>query len=188
LTYPNSTLARCARPIVLAYGFSEGKVCGQKMVTTFKLCSEQCSSQPHYDYGMRAVKTVIVAAGNLKQAEPDTDELVLLMRALQDVNVPKFLDQDAPLFRGIIGDLFPGKKRPELDYGAMFATLKKVIKDRGLQPHPWFIEKVIQLYEMIVVRHGLMLVGPTGGGKTSCLLTLQGTLGGLKKQRVKGFA
>ena len=38
------------------------------------------------------------------EIEPDTDELVLLMRALQDVNVPKFLDQDAPLFRGIIGD------------------------------------------------------------------------------------
>jgi len=171
-----------------AYGFGIARECGAKMVTTFKLCSEQCSSQPHYDYGMRAVKTVIVAAGNLKQAEPDSDELMLLMRALQDVNVPKFLDQDIPLFAGIMSDLFPGIVRPELDYGQLFASMKLVIKERGLQPHPWFVEKVIQLYEMIVVRHGLMVVGPTGGGKTENITVLQEALGDLKKKKVQGFA
>lgn len=34
-----------------AYGFELAKECGAKMVTTFKLCSEQLSAQPHYDYG-----------------------------------------------------------------------------------------------------------------------------------------
>ena len=34
-----------------AYGFEFAKECGAKMVTTFKLCSEQLSAQPHYDYG-----------------------------------------------------------------------------------------------------------------------------------------
>lgn len=43
----------------------------------------------------------------------------------------------------------------------------------GLQPVESFVAKCIQLYETTLVRHGLMLVGPTMGGKTACYRVLQ---------------
>ena len=126
-----------------------GRKCAQKMVATFRLCSEQLSSQDHYDYGMRAVKTVITAAGNLKRAAPNENEEALLLRALQDVNIPKFLAHDLPLFDGILSDLFPGISRPPFDYGPLITSLKNAIDEKGLQPVPIFIKKNIELYEMI---------------------------------------
>jgi len=55
-----------------------------------------------------------------------------------------------------------------------------VSADFGLQCVPEFLLKCIQLYEMTVVRHGMMLVGPTGGGKSRVLRVLQGAISKLK--------
>jgi dynein heavy chain len=54
----------------------------------------------------------------------------------------------------------------------------------NLQPVKSFVDKVLQLYDTIQVRHGLMLVGPTGGGKTANYTILQKSLTALWE---KGF-
>ncbi len=172
--------------MLFAYGFDDSKSCAAKMVATFTLCSEQLSAQYHYDYGMRAVKTVITAAGNLKRANPDGNELQLILRAIQDVNLPKFLAQDLPLFDGIISDLFPGIDRPDIDYGALMQSLKLSCEAERLQPVEFFLKKNIQLYETLVVRHGLMVVGPTGAGKSENLKVLSRSLTQLNDFEIEG--
>jgi hypothetical protein len=69
--------------------------------------------QDHYDFGMRALKSVLVMAGSLKRANPDLPEDIVLIRAMRDSNLPKFLVADVELFCNIIGDLFPGVQVPD---------------------------------------------------------------------------
>ncbi|KAK2854428.1 hypothetical protein Q7C36_006297 [Tachysurus vachellii] len=71
----------------------------------------------------------------------------------------KFLAQDVPLFQGIISDLFPSVVLPKPDYGLLLKALDENIRKLKLQPVPWFIGKIIQVYEMMLVRHGFMVVG-----------------------------
>lgn len=181
---PDYTLI--AEVILYSEGFESSKALAQKMTQMYKLCSEQLSQQDHYDFGMRAVKSVLVMAGGLKRSNPDINENVVLIRALRDSNLPKFLAHDALLLHGIIQDLFPGVVIPEQDYGALQRESERCALDKGFQAPECFIRKVIQLYETMVVRHGVMLVGPTGGGKTTIYQVLKDALTALFNLKVEG--
>jgi hypothetical protein len=108
LTFP----ALIAEVILYSEGFESSKNLAKKMVQMYKLCSEQLSQQDHYDFGMRAVKSVLVMAGALKRQNPDKNEDVVLIRALRDSNLPKFLKQDASLFQVSSTDPHPQGQQP----------------------------------------------------------------------------
>ena len=162
--------------VLFSFGFMEGPTLAVKIVATYRLCSELLSNQPHYDYGMRAVKSVLTAAGNLRRKQPDYSESVLVMTAINQINKPKFLAQDLALYKGIMADLFLGAEEPEQDNSLLVAAIEHCCAEQQLQPHKAFVGKVIELREMVLVRHGLMIVGDPLSCKTSCMRVLQGAL------------
>lgn len=158
--------------MLMAEGFMKARTLSVKFVTLYELCSELLSKQAHYDWGLRAVKSVLRVAGSLKRAEPNVDEEAILMRALRDFNTPKIPHQDMAIFLGLISDLFPSLNLQTKINDELKQICIKVCSSKSLQPEDMFISKVIQYQEILDVRHSIMLLGPAGCGKTTVWQTL----------------
>lgn len=126
-------------------GFTQAKSLAKKMVVLYKLAKGQLSKQHHYDFGLRALKSVLVMAGSLKRSSPDLEEDVVLMRALRDMNLPKFVFDDVPLFLGLISDLFPGLDCPRVRYPSFNDAVETVLKEGSYVLVPEQMDKVVQL-------------------------------------------
>ncbi|CAB3248907.1 unnamed protein product [Arctia plantaginis] len=152
--------------MLVAEGFQEARLLARKFITLYTLCRELLSKQDHYDWGLRAIKSVLVVAGSLKRGDRLRPEDQVLMRALRDFNIPKIVTDDMPVFMGLIGDLFPALDVPrkrDLDFEKHLVDGALSMK---LQPEAGFILKMVQLVELFAVRHSVFIVGFAGTGKS----------------------
>ena len=158
--------------MLMAEGFTEAKVLASKFYGLYSLLRDLLSKALHYDWGLRAVKSVLVVAGGFKRAEPNLREDALLMRALRDFNIPKIVREDNVVFFGLLGDLFPGidpprKVNPELEEYVLQACV-----NLGNWPDEVFRLKVVQTEELLAIRHCVFIMGPPGAGKSQTWKTL----------------
>ncbi|XP_065334425.1 dynein beta chain, ciliary-like [Cloeon dipterum] len=170
--------------MLVAEGFQEARVLARKFITLYSLCRELLSKQDHYDWGLRAIKSVLVVAGSLKRGDRERPEEQVLMRALRDFNIPKIVADDVPVFMGLIGDLFPALDVPRKRDIDFEKSVKQAATDLKLQPEDGFILKVVQLEELLQVRHSVFIVGAAGAGKTQVWRTLSKTYSNMKRRPV----
>ena len=158
-------------------GYKEFDLLSAKFFSLYSTCKDQLSNQRHYDWGLRNILSVLRTMGATKRKNVDEQESLLVYRTVRDMNLSKLVAQDVPLFLSLLADLFPGMNPPPKgDYPKEEAILKTVVDKYGLVQHDDWLLKVKQLYETTKVRHGIMLVGPSGGGKSCIFKCLKDTL------------
>ncbi|XP_073960063.1 dynein heavy chain, cytoplasmic isoform X2 [Choristoneura fumiferana] len=136
MTTPDRQLI--AEVMLFSQGFRTAEKLACKIVPFFKLCDEQLSNQSHYDFGLRALKSVLVSAGNVKRDRiqkikenliergtevPDEASIAeslpeqdILIQSVCETMVPKLVAEDIPLLFSLLNDVFPnvGYTRAEM--------------------------------------------------------------------------
>lgn len=156
MVQPNKELI--ARVMLYSQGFKTAERLSGKMVSLFELCLNQLSSQSHYDFGLRALKSVLVSSGNLKRAQKETQkenmspeeisdwEQNILIKSLCDTLVPKLVAEDIPLLSSLLQGVFPGSSIIQLR-DQKLAEQFDILKDKhNLVNSQKFLEKVLQVY------------------------------------------
>ncbi|KRZ77608.1 Dynein heavy chain, cytoplasmic [Trichinella papuae] len=203
MTQPDKRLI--AEVMLFSQGFRLAEKLASKIVPFFTLCSEQLSNQTHYDFGLRALKYVLVKAGNVKRdhiqqlkeqfqqvdrsfSEGDIGEQLpeqeILIQSVCETLVPKLVAEDIPLMFSLLSDVFPGIPHTKAEMKRLREEIRKVCRERylcyseveGELGYTW-AEKVIQLYQIVQLNHGLMMVGSSGTGKTKAWQVLLAALG-----------
>eukprot|EP00727_Mastigamoeba_balamuthi_P006867 m51a1_g2800 putative dynein heavy chain axonemal (4501) ;mRNA; f:77561-92205 len=166
--------------ILFSQGFNTARILGKKTTALYTLAKQQLSAQCHYDWGLRALKSVLSMAGAVWRASlasgVDTNEEAVLLKAIQGMNLPKLVFADVPIFRGILHDLFPGVVAAEDTFDQFKTAIEDSLREKDYKILPEQVKKIVQLYETMSTRHCVMVIGPTGSGKSVIVSTLQAAL------------
>ena len=97
---------------------------------------------------------------------------VIDLGALRDANLPRLISDDVAVFLALLGDLFPSVECNRSKDSSLEKTVRQAACDLRLQAEDIFVMRVLQLHELLQVRHSIFLLGAAGTGKTQVWRTL----------------
>eukprot|EP00004_Rigifila_ramosa_P014268 TRINITY_DN3231_c0_g3_i5.p1 TRINITY_DN3231_c0_g3~~TRINITY_DN3231_c0_g3_i5.p1 ORF type:complete len:3059 (-),score=575.29 TRINITY_DN3231_c0_g3_i5:95-9271(-) len=183
-----------AQVMLYTQGFRTAETLAAKVTPLFRLCEEQLSRQKHYDFALRALKSVLVSAGNLQRQrqatsehQSEADEQDVLLRSISDTVTPKLVGDDVLLLRSLIEDVFPTQNFSPPELKELKQEIISLCQSHRLEPESEWMTKVLQLSQLVNIHHGVMLVGASGTGKTRAWRTLLAALDRLEKVQSEFF-
>jgi dynein heavy chain 1 len=144
--------------------YSQGIVTAEqlapKIVDLFLLCDSKMSKQRHYDFGLRALKTLLVSAGALKrralegkgdlygEALAEVERKALIIGACNNV-LPKLIAEDMLIFKDVLESVFPGSEVSKMDDERLKQEILVVCEVKGFVASDVFIQKMLQLKQVM---------------------------------------
>uniref|UniRef100_A0A8B9QWJ8 Cytoplasmic dynein 2 heavy chain 1 n=1 Tax=Anas platyrhynchos TaxID=8839 RepID=A0A8B9QWJ8_ANAPL len=185
MTHPDNELI--AEVILYSEGFKDAKTLGRKLVAIFNLARELLTPQQHYDWGLRALKTVLRGCGSLlrqlkkSEVKQQINESHMVVQALRLNTMSKLTFADCARFDALVKDVFPGIDFKDVEYVKLTTALKQVFEEAHLEIINTQIKKALELYEQLRQRMGVVIVGPSGAGKSTLWRMLKTALGKIGK-------
>ncbi|KAK4248126.1 dynein heavy chain, N-terminal region 1-domain-containing protein [Corynascus novoguineensis] len=165
-----------AEVMLYSQGFNQAKQLSKNTVPFFDQCSAKLSKQAHYDFGLRALKSVLVSSGGLKRARLNSDgtlgaeevvEPEIIVQSIRETIAPKLIKSDVEVMMGIEEVCFPGVKYVPANLAKLEDAIRRLAAERHLVVNELWMTKVLQLYQIQKIHHGVMMVGNSGSGKSA---------------------
>ncbi|EJT78073.1 dynein heavy chain [Gaeumannomyces tritici R3-111a-1] len=180
-----------AEVMLYSQGFNQAKQLSKQTVPFFDQCGAKLSKQAHYDFGLRALKSVLVSSGGLKRARLTnsdggigSEEVVepeILVQSIRETIAPKLIKSDVEIMSGIEEVCFPGISYVPANLQKLEEAIRGLADERQLVVNDTWMTKILQLYQIQGIHHGVMMVGSSGSGKSAAWTLLLDAL-----QKVEG--
>lgn len=185
-----------AEVTLYSQGFNAAERISRQIVPFFEACASQMSKQAHYDFGLRALKSVLVSSGGLKRSQrpgsqPDLesspkDEPLIIIQSLRETMGPKLVQEDLDILKSIEDQTFPGVPYVPAPLDDLQSALRNTASQRKLVVSKTWMTKALQLFQIQQLHHGVMMVGESGSGKSATWEALLDALG--KVEEVEGVS
>jgi dynein heavy chain 1 len=165
-----------AEVMLYSQGFNQAKQLSKQTVPFFDRCAAKLSKQAHYDFGLRALKSVLVSSGGLKRARltrtggdlgPEEEvEPQIIVQSIRETIAPKLIKSDVEIMRTIEAESFPGVEYVPASLEKLQEAIHSIAKERHLVVNDTWMTKILQLFQIQGIHHGVMMVGNSGSGKS----------------------